>query len=100
MSRNTVSILLSIIFWAFLTVPSVLSLIDDSIDISILYESSEEEEEEKGSENIKDIEITFSELNGKESDFALTKTENYLGYYSKSYPKPHLNLISPPPEVS
>jgi hypothetical protein len=98
MSRNTVSILLSIIFWAFLTAPSVLSMIDDSIDISILYESSEEEE--KGSENIKDIEITFSELNGKESDFALTKTENYLGYYSKSYPKLHLNLISPPPEIS
>ena len=98
MSRNAVSIVLSIIFWAFLTAPSLLSMIDDSIDISILYESSEEEE--KGSENIKDIEITFSELNGKESDFALTKSENNLGYYSKSYPKPHLNLISPPPEIS
>jgi hypothetical protein len=97
MSRNTVSILLSIIFWAFLTAPSVLSMIDDSIDISILYESSEEEE--KGSENIKDIEIKFSELNGNEANLDSTEAENNLGYSTKNYPNPHLNLVSPPPEI-
>jgi hypothetical protein len=97
MSRNTVSIVLSIIFWAFLTAPSALFMIDDSIDISILYESSEEEE--KGNESIKDIELLFSELNGNKTNFISTEIENNLGYSTKNYPKPHLNLVSPPPEI-
>ncbi len=71
-------------------------MVDDSIDISILIDSSDEEE--KGKENIKDIQLSVSELDGNESDYFSDETENDLGYYFKNYPKPHMNLISPPPD--
>jgi len=97
MSRNTVSLILSIIFLVFLSAPSIVSTIDDSIDISILNDSGEEE---KGNESIKDIELLFSELNGNETDLVSNETKNNLRHYSKNYSKPHLNFISPPPEIS
>ena len=59
----------------FIIAPSIIVAFDNSIDISIIY--SLNEEEEKGSETHKNIVVVFS----------------------KKYPKPHLNLISPPPEV-
>ncbi len=96
MLKNIVSVYLLIIFLVFLTGPSIMYMVDDSMDISILLDSGEEEE--KGKENIKDIQFSVSELDGNECDFFLDETENGLGYFFKNYPKPHMNLISPPPE--
>ena len=96
MSRSIVSIFLSSLFLLFLTAPSIILIIDDSADVSIFYSSSEEEE--KGSEKNKEIELLFFDLNNSDLDFASSEVENNLGYYFKNYPKPHLNLISPPPE--
>ncbi|WP_142784745.1 hypothetical protein [Changchengzhania lutea] len=97
MSRNIVSILLSLLFVAFLAAPTIISIVDDSIDISMFYASAEEED--KGHEKNKDVEILFSEFALVESGFTSSEKENYLGYRFKNYPKPHLNLISPPPET-
>ena len=96
MSRTIVSIFLSSLFLLFLTAPTIILIIDDSADVSIFYSSSEEEE--KGSEKNKEIELLFFDLNNSDIDFASSEVENNLGYYFKNYPKPHLNLISPPPE--
>ena len=96
MLRNLVSIFFSLIFLAFLAAPSIITIIDDSIDVSIFYASSEEEE--KGHEKNKDTEILFSESINNDLVFDSKKTKNNLGYYFKNYPKPHLNLIIPPPE--
>ena len=96
MSRTIVSIFLSSLFLLFLTAPTIILIIDDSADVSIFYSSSEEEE--KGSEKNKEIELLFFDLNNSYLDFASSEVENNLGYYFKNYPKPHLNLISPPPE--
>ena len=96
MSRSIVSIFLSSLFLLFLTAPTIILIIDDSADVSIFYSSSEEEE--KGSEKNKEIELLFFDLNNSDLDFASSEVENNLGYYFKNYPKPHLNLISPPPE--
>ena len=95
MLRNLVSIFFSLIFLAFLAAPSIITIIDDSIDVSIFYASSEEEE--KGHEKNKDTEILFSESINNDLVFDSKKTKNNLGYYFKNYPKPHLNLIIPPP---
>lgn len=97
MSRSLISILLSTIFVALLVAPTVIILVDDSIDVSAFYASTEEEE--KGIEKSKDKEVFFSEYNIIESDFVLNETENNVQYYFKKYAKPHLNLISPPPEL-
>jgi len=96
MLKNIGSVFLSLIFLAFLAAPTIISLVDDSVDISVFYSTSEEEE--KSSETSKTFEIVFNKLTGNYADFSNAKTMNHHGYYFKKYPKPHLNLISPPPE--
>jgi len=81
-----------------LIAPSVIIVIDNDADISFFYDTTEEEEK-KGNEKHKDLEVLFSEFNENEAYFVSNETENNLGYYFKNYPKPHLNLISPPPEL-
>lgn len=96
MSRQFISTCFSIIFLVLITAPSIIVLVDDSADISIFYESSEEEE--KGNEKNKEIEVFISELNQNEFNLDSSKLRNKKGYCFKNYPKPHLNLIFPPPE--
>jgi len=96
--RSIISISLSILFLVFTVAPTIIVMIDDSIDISCFYIS--EEEEEKGSEKNKDQDVIFSEYIITENYQALNKEKNNLIYYFKEYSKPHLNLISPPPELS
>ena len=98
MSRKLISICLSVMFLGFLAAPTVITLVDNSVDISFFYASSEEEE--KGSEKNKEKELLFFELSNTDLDFVLYEAENNLRYYFKNYPKPHLNLISPPPEFN
>ncbi len=96
MSRNLISVFLSVIFLVFLAAPTVITMVDDSVDVSMFYAASEEEE--KGCEKDKDVEILFFEPHNNELDVASSKGEHSSRYYFKKYPKPHLNLISPPPE--
>jgi len=97
MSRNLVSICLLVLFLVFLVVPTVITLVDDSADVSMFYAASEEEE--KGSEKDKEVEVLFLELHNNELDDDASNEDSNLGYYFKQYPKPHLNLILPPPEL-
>ena len=96
MYRNIVSVFLALIFLAFLSAPSIISMVDSSIDVSILFASSEEEE--SGNEKPLNIEFiitkTISDIMGIKD---LTNSNN-TSYFFKKYSKPHLNLISPPPE--
>ncbi len=97
MPKNIVSILLTFIFVSFLSAPTIIRLVDETVDISIFYTTSSPEEE-KGLDKNKEIEILFSVSMISDLDFSLLKNENNLGYFFKNYTKPHLNLISPPPE--
>ncbi len=67
-------------------------ILDDTVDISVFYSLSEEEEE------IKHAKLLFSD-NEEDLDYlrSVLKTNN-LCYFFKNYSKPHLNLISPPPD--
>jgi len=96
MSRNLVSICLSVIFLVFLVAPTVITLVDDSADVSMFFANSEEEE--KGSEKDKEVEVLFFELHNNEIDLVSSNQESNLEYFFKKYPKPHLNLILPPPD--
>ena len=55
MTRNIGSIILSLVFLAFLIAPTVLQMVDDSIDVSAFYAGAEEEE--SGSEKTKTFEV-------------------------------------------
>jgi hypothetical protein len=71
-------------------------MVDDTVDISFFYSLSEEEE--RGHQTIKNLEIISSDFNHSDLLFSSKLNSNTIGYNFKKYPKPHLNLISPPPE--
>ena len=92
MSKQLISIFFSILFLGLITAPSVIIAIDADVDVSILYSVSEEEEENKS------IKLVVTEQ--KETTESIYKEIAFLrlDYLFKSYTKPALNLISPPPE--
>jgi hypothetical protein len=97
MPRNKISIILSMIFLLFLVTPTVIAIVDDSIDISIFYAMSEEEE--NGIEKNKIDEVLILQANTLECFFGNKKVKRHSAYFFKNYQKPHLNLISPPPDL-
>lgn len=84
------------IFLVFLVAPTVIVIVDDSIDISVFYSASEDEE--KGSEKNKNSEVIFLDADTSEPHITSNNTKNNIGYYFKTYTRPHLNLVSPPPK--
>lgn len=93
MSKGAIAILFSVLFLTFVAAPSIIMAIDDTADVSILYNVAEEENE------ILTLPFPENDFNYLYKVF-VTDTNEYLGYYFKNYPKPHLNIISPPPEQS
>lgn len=96
MTRNIGSILLSLIFLTFLIAPTVLHMVDDTIDVSAYYCGGEEEESGIGKTKTFEVLLDISPVNNL--GFSSTISSKKQEYYFKTYPKPHLNLFSPPPE--
>ena len=98
MIKNSIATFFTVLLMVVNSVPSIIIAIDDSVDISIFYGFSENEEEKKEKESEKTLEVCFIENNNETEAFSTFKTLDYKGYSFKKYSKPHLNLISPPPE--
>lgn len=97
MKQKISAIFFLLIFSALITAPSLIMAIDNSVDISCLY-SLNEEEEEKGHQKTKEGKMFYYEsLNLLDYIKGFDKVKQY-SYLFKNYTKPHLNLISPPPE--
>ena len=96
--KNAIAIFFTVLFMAISFAPSILVAIDDSIDISSFSDFSEKEEEKKEKESEKTFEIIFESHPNDSDGFLTFKTLKQIEYRFKNYPKPHLNLISPPPE--
>lgn len=97
MSKNLISIIFSTIFLVFLLAPTIITIVDDSIDISLFYAMSEEEE--SGVEKNKIDEVLILQRYTSETFFVSKKIKLITVYFFKNYKKPHLNLISPPPDL-
>lgn len=97
MPKIIVSFFFFILFTALISAPTILHAIDDTIDVSIFYSLSEEEEQ--GHETIKNLEILPSDHTHLDVLFLSNTPMDRIDYCFKKYPKPHLNLISPPPEL-
>jgi hypothetical protein len=82
----------------FLSAPTVIAMVDDSVDVSLFFSMAEEEENGHiKSKNVQDIILENLDYN----DFISLKEEkNDLSYYVENYSKPFLNLISPPPKFA
>jgi len=91
MYKKTVSIFFTVVFLGIISAPSIIVAIDDSIDISVLYSLSEEEEN-------KNLEVMVFETSEVTDSLPYSLKFENSGYHFKKYPKPHLNLIFPPPE--
>lgn len=81
---------------ALIVAPTVIIAIDDSVDTSIFYSITEEEETGK----VKNVVSPYYLQPDGSSSYTELKKYQYIGYFFKTYPKPHLNLISPPPEIN
>ncbi|SFC98468.1 hypothetical protein SAMN04487987_102401 [Algibacter pectinivorans] len=94
MKKQITAIFFLVLFMGLMSAPSVIAVLDDSVDTSIFYSIAEEEESGK----TKNMLSPFSLENHDFLDgFDYTDLQKF-GYYFKNYPKPHLNLISPPPD--
>ncbi|WP_194766193.1 hypothetical protein [Tamlana sp. I1] len=98
MSRQFISTILSMIFLAFIAAPTIIKMVDDSIDVSFYY-SYAEEEEKGATKNVTKEVIVLEELNS-ESLFLLSTQENTMPYVFKTYSNPYFNLVSPPPDFT
>jgi|SRR5690606_3908823 len=93
MYRRGIAVIFVLLFMSLIVAPSIIAVFDNSIDTSIFYSSAEEEEHSKSK-----IETHFTSNNNdalKDIDLQSSKS---FSYQFKNYPKPHLNLISPPPD--
>lgn len=97
MTKNITAIFFLIVFAFLISAPTVILAIDDTTDISYFY-SITEEEENNTSKKMSELDVLASDsMIGLESLY-FSNSNNSLHYRFKTYPKPHLNLISPPPE--
>ena len=94
MHKKPIAIFFTVLFMAFIVTPSIIAVIDNSIDTSIFYSLTEEEENGK----VKNLLSPFSSQNNDVSADLSLKVNQFFSYRFKNYPKPHLNLIFPPPE--
>lgn len=86
------AVFFTIVLMALISAPTIIVSFDDSVDVTCFY-SITEEEENHGAK------LVFGSTNqDSDSVFEDYTNTNLVGYTFKNYPKPHLNLISPPPD--
>jgi hypothetical protein len=99
MSKKIISGIFLILFIALIITPTVIVLVDDTIDITVVLSDSGEEEGKKGNEKKINIELIFPITKALELYSVRNNLECGLDYFYKKYTKPHLNIISPPPDL-
>lgn len=93
MNKRVIALAFSIIFASFNVVPSLLAVVDENYDISILINTAEEEENK-----IKDFETPLKEI--IEYSFQEKRLVNTLSFHQNNYNSLFLEHTSPPPEVN
>tara|TARA_R110002012_G_scaffold322083_1_gene554897 strand:- start:75973 stop:76260 length:288 start_codon:yes stop_codon:yes gene_type:complete len=92
MNKTIIALVFSVIFASFLVVPSIMAVIDDAYDISVLITSSEEEENHA---NDYELKSPSKETDNQVTYFAQNKLPSSL---SDNYTSLFQDLKSPPPE--
>jgi hypothetical protein len=98
MNKTVLAVFFSIIFSVLTIAPNIFAIVDDNYDISILIDTNEEEEK-KGEEKVKDLKIKVPSRDNLEyaSYFSLSKL---LNAHSDNYNSLFKELTSPPPETN
>lgn len=91
-----IAAILAFIFLGFLATPTVITLIDSSVDISLVFNVNEEE---SSSKNQISMEYHLEETpSNYESIHFLQEQKNPGHFYTEDYPVIFLDVISPPPK--
>ena len=80
-----------------IVVPSVLSMINKDLEISVYLDANEEES--KSFETDKTLELIVDNFNNSSDSFEEITRSMPISYSFKTYAKAHLNIVSPPPEL-
>ena len=99
MKQTTIAVFLSIMFTTLTLAPNIIVLMDHDYDVSVLLETNEEEER-KGEEKVKDFEIEipihllldYANNNIKKVETSNLHIDNYSSIYKE--------LTSPPPKLN
>ena len=94
--KKRIAIVFTIIFTLFIVSPTILSVVEDSFDISILFNVGEEENNQK--EISKNFDLKSSEIKKTDSLFNSLKKRNSLNYRLKKYTDIYQKNTYPPPE--
>ena len=91
-----VAYILSFIFLSFVAGPTVISLIDDTVDVSFAFTANEEE---NSSKNLASFESLIEEIYSNHASIEYLKTHQKENYsYKEDYHQVYLEVISPPPK--
>ena len=90
--------LLSFIFTTFIFTPTIISLIDRTVDLSIAYNLNEEE---SSSKNQISLEYTFEEIVSNYKSIHFLQEHGEDGhYYKETAYDVYLQVSSPPPKIA
>jgi len=99
MRKSLTAFIFSLIFTSLTVVPNIITIVDDSFDISILIDNSEEEEK-KSEEKVKDFEIEEPSKQNIEYNSYTISSLRLLNELTNNYSSLFKELTSPPPEVN
>lgn len=98
MNKIIFTYLFSFILLASIVAPTCLNLADGGIEITEIVDFGEEEEN-KGKESVKDLEVKIYYSDNSESLFIGLEKKKRRSFYSKNYSFQLNKLSSPPPEI-
>ncbi|MDG1422258.1 MAG: hypothetical protein P8M14_00630 [Flavobacteriaceae bacterium] len=97
MSKTIITFLFTLIITASIVAPTFVNLSESTMEITEIVDFGEEEEN-KGKESIKDLEVKIYYSTDKESVFLSLEHKKRIRYCSKNYTFKFAKLNSPPPE--
>lgn len=101
MPKTAITFFFSMMFFASIVTPSILTILDSAYEISLIEDLGGEEEEEKNNkESSKDSESKVFFPSDNSSLVFITRKTRALNYYYKKYTSISPKLFLPPPEHS
>jgi hypothetical protein len=94
--KNSIAIIFTFIFTLFIVSPAILSVVEKSFDISILFNVGEEENNQK--ESSKNFDLKIPETKNYTSLFNSLENKNLFDNLLKKYTNISLENTSPPPK--
>jgi hypothetical protein len=94
--KNSIAIIFTFIFTLFIVSPAILSVVEKSFDISILFNVGEEENNQK--ESSKNFDLKIPETKNYTSLFNSLEKKNLFDNLLKKYTNISLEHTSPPPK--